>query len=132
MLNRSSMILPRGGANLGAGRIMHPPHFSNFSIFTVLTHPASNALTPPPLQILGTALDSTPFEILLKVSITIFITKYAYSLIQIIQIYDKYIKKYYCTNYRIMSINESRQTQRLTVAITTSDCSDVYHCAPSD
>jgi len=52
----SPAVLDMGGTNIGGGGVMHPPPFSHFSVFTVLT---------PHLQIRGAALG---FRILLKSS----------------------------------------------------------------
>jgi len=51
----------RGGATIGAGGHAPPP-FSTFSVFTLLTPPPSNALTPH-LQIHGAALGASPNDL---------------------------------------------------------------------
>jgi len=42
----NSDVVGSGGASNVAGEVMHPPSFSNFSVFTVPTPQTSNALNP--------------------------------------------------------------------------------------
>jgi len=59
-VNMRELGLSRGGTTIKAGGGQAPPPFTNFSVFTVLTPPPSNALTPFPFQIRGAALGAIP------------------------------------------------------------------------